>query len=63
MTKKEFAKQVYELVQNAIDEQESEDQIIDDIEIFLDCLEPRDRGQFAAWGYPKDQVEPNKCWV
>jgi len=63
MIKKEFAKQVFQLVQNSIEEEKSEVEIIDDVEIFLDTLEPRDREQFAKWGYPSVQVEPSKCWV
>lgn len=63
MTKKEFAKQVFQLVQKSIEEEKSEVEIIDDVEIFLDTLEPRDREQFAKWGYPSVQVKHFKCWV
>jgi len=63
MTKKEFAKQVFQLVKNSIEEEKSDDEITDDLEIFLDTLEPRDREQFSKWGYPNVQVEPSKCWA
>jgi inhibitor of KinA sporulation pathway (predicted exonuclease) len=63
MTKKEFAKQVFQLVQNSIEEEKSDAEIIDDVEIFLDTLEPRDREQFAKWGSLSVQVEPSKCWA
>jgi hypothetical protein len=63
MTKKEFAKQVFQLVQNSIEEEKSEVEIIDDVETFLDTLEPRDREQFAKWGHTAVQVEPSKCWA
>lgn len=63
MTKKEFATQVYQSVKNAIDEDKSDEEIIDDLEIFLDCLEPRDREQFSNWGYDKDKSTVEKCWV
>lgn len=62
MTKKDFAKQVFQLVQNSIEIDKSEVEIIDDVEIFLDALEPRDRGQFARWGNLNVQVDPSKCW-
>jgi hypothetical protein len=62
MTKKQFSKQVFELVRNGIDFDKSDDEITDDLEIFMDCLEPRDREQFAKWGYEKDQSTPEKCW-
>lgn len=62
MTKKEFAKQIFELVQNGIDVLKSDDELIDDIEIFIDCLEPRDREQFAKWGYEKDKATLQNCW-
>ena len=63
MTKREFAKQVFQLVQNSIEEGKTDSEIIDDVEIFLDTLEPRDREMFSRWGYPEVQVEPSKCWV
>jgi hypothetical protein len=63
MTKKEFAKQVFLLVQNLIDINKSDDEIIDDVEIFLDTLEPRDREQFSKWGYQNIQTDALKCWV
>jgi hypothetical protein len=63
MTKKEFSKQVFELVANAIEEQQSDNEIIDDLEILLDTLEPRDRESFSKWGYPNAQTDSSKCWV
>lgn len=63
MTKKEFAKQVFQLVQNSIEEGKEEREITNDVKIFLDILEPRDRGKFCKWGNPPVQVEPSKCWV
>ena len=57
MTKKEFSKQVFELVSNAIEEQKSDDEIIDDVEIFLDTLEPRNREIFSKWGYLNVQTD------
>ena len=63
MTKKEFAKQVFQLVANSIEEGKSDDEITDDVEIFLDTLEPRDREQFSKWGYPNVQTDASKCWV
>ena len=62
MTKKEFSKQVFQLVQNSIEEGKSDDEIIDDLEIFLDTLEPRNREQFSKWGYPNVQTDASKCW-
>jgi len=50
MTKKEFTKQVFQLVQNSIEEEKSDDEITDDLEIFFDILEPRDREQFSNGG-------------
>ena len=63
MTKKEFAKQVFQMVFDAIEDDKEHEEIQDDLEIFLDALEPRDREQFAKWGHPKDQADPKKCWV
>ena len=63
MTKKEFSKQVFQLIQNGIDEQKSDDEITDEVEIMLDCLEPRERETFSNWGYEKDKSTPEKCWV
>ena len=63
MTKKEFAKLVFELVQESIDKEKEIDEITEDIEIFLDTLEPRDREQFSRWGHPTVRVEPSKCWA
>ena len=63
MTKKEFANQLFQLVSNGIEDQKSNDEIIDDVEIFIDTLEPRNRATFSKWGYPNVQVDENKCWV
>jgi hypothetical protein len=63
MTKKGFATQVFQLIQNAIEEDKSEVEIIDYLEIFLDALEPRDREIFAKWGHPIVQVHPSQCWI
>lgn len=58
MTKKEFAKQILETVQNNGYVKES----IPSIMALLDTLEPKDREKFAKWGFPEQQSTPEKCW-
>lgn len=63
MTKKELAKQLLQLVKDGIEEEYSDVEITDDIEVFIGCLEPRDRNAFANWGYPEQRSTPNECWI
>lgn len=63
MNKKEFAKHIYQLIQNSIEEEKSDDEIIDDVEILLEVLEPRDREKFSKWGHKNVQVPSSKCWI
>lgn len=63
MTKKDFSKLIFNVVQNLIEEQKSDNEIIDDIEILIDTLEPRDRESFSKWGNPNQRTTENKCWA
>ena len=63
MTKKEFAKQIFQLIQNGIEEDKSELVITDNLELFLDALKPRNKEKFAKWGHPIVQIHPSKCWI
>lgn len=64
MTKKEFANQIFQIVQNGLEADDADETIIDDVEIFLDReLQPRDREAFAKWGHPEHQTTPERCWA
>jgi hypothetical protein len=62
MTQREFSSQLFQVIKNSIEENKSEIEIIDDVELFIDILEPKDIEQFCKWGFPTVQVEPSKCW-
>ncbi len=62
MTKKEYITQLFQLIQNGFNNRISDNDFKDDLESFIDVLEPKDRDRFSKWGYPDVQVSPNECW-
>ena len=58
MTKSEFIEQILQTTENAEDRETARD----GIDAMLATLVPRDREQFARWGYPKDQTTAGNCW-
>ena len=59
MTKKELAKQILETIELEGCGAKS----IPSIMALLDTLEPKDREQFAKWGFPEQQSTPEQCWL
>jgi hypothetical protein len=63
MTKTGLAKQILRTVDNVRElDNSDEDQVIEQIEIMLGCLIPKNFERFAQWGMPEDQVDISKCW-
>jgi len=62
MTQQEFSSQILELVDNGRYCGKPDEEVIGDIMLFLNVLEPRDRKDFSKWGYPPHQVDVDRCW-
>jgi len=62
MTKKEYINQLFQLIKNGFNNRVSDSDFKNDLESFIDVLEPKDRNIFSKWGYPDVQVSPDKCW-
>lgn len=62
MTKKEFSKQIVNLVSNLIEEGNDEALITDEVQKFISVLTPIEKNQFSKWGHSSVQVDPSKCW-
>jgi hypothetical protein len=63
MTQKEFASQMLQVVDNSREiDGKSNDEIVNELVMFLSVLEPKNRETFSKWGFPKDQSTVTDCW-
>ncbi len=63
MNRSEYASHILQLVDNSRDlDGASDEQVVKEIEGFLEPLEPKDRERFAQWGHAKCQSTADKCW-
>jgi len=58
MTKESLASAIIDSIEN----HETKDEQIEAVIALLSILEPKDREQFAKWGYPAQQSTPEECW-
>lgn len=62
MTKKIFAEMLLGIINTSEMIGKTNAEIIEEIEIFLGCLEPKNRDRFAQWGRPEERTTYLKCW-
>jgi len=63
MTKKEYAKNIVQLIDNSrrIDCMDF-DEIVNEVEGFLSVVQPVDRARFSKWGHPEHWSTAVNCW-
>ncbi|PJA24979.1 MAG: hypothetical protein COX57_05825 [Alphaproteobacteria bacterium CG_4_10_14_0_2_um_filter_63_37] len=63
MNKAEFCRQIVQAVDNCRNlDGMTDEEVAVELQQFLSCLEPKDRENFAQWGYPGCRSTPNECW-
>ena len=62
MTKENFAKQLYDTVDNGKWMGDSKEAILENIENLLTTVQPTDRDKFAFWGQANEVSTPKDCW-
>lgn len=59
MTKSSLAEQILQCTENISEREDQLEAIIS----LLDTLEPKDKVNFAKWGFPDQKGEPETCWA